>query len=227
MANQHTVKKTAAVDPAFAHALPGPTNEELEAKRLELEALRKEQGYPRVEVVADASDKRRFAEAHGIKVEGGGLPGKEIPSDLDKQFEGWEDLEFDPLGDLDPLLGLKKKYEKPGMSLKLMSPSLNSGMGSRGYRVVKDAQDNPVTCGKMVLGEIPKKFADMRKAKGIADANERIRGINDGRRAEMEKLRVQAGEMGLQVVEPGEVARNNTTGMDQAAGITVERVEAR
>ena len=225
MANQYT-KKAAAVDEAFAHALPGPTNEELEAKRLELEELRARSGYPKVEVVSDAADKRRAAQSQGITVEGA-RPTKEIPSNIDKQFEGWGDLEFDPLGDLDPLAGLKRKYERPGMSLKLMSPGITAHAGSKGYRVVKDADGNPVTCGKMILGEMPSKFAEMRRKAGIANANERIRGINDGRKADIEKLRMQAGEMGVQIVEPGEISHNNTTGRDQAAGITVERVEAR
>lgn len=178
-------------------------------------------------VLRDSADKAVHARVAGVAVEGRGERKKDVPEDLDRQLAGFEDLEHDPLGDLDPAAGLKAKYGAAGMSLKLLSPNVNGTLGARGYRIVKDGNGAPVTCGKMLLGEIPTKYADIRRKAAIERANEQIRNVNESRRDNIEKMRAEAGALGCELIEAGESVRDLHTGQDRAAGITVERVEAR
>ena len=226
MANQHTKKlevaqQTAAVDPAFAHALPGPTNEEIRAKQAELEALRAQQGYPRVEFGRDEQEKKSDARRAGVKT---GVA-VELPEDHDKRFEAWADLEHDPLGLKDPLEALKQQYQRPDFSVKLLSSDVTGHLGQRGYLPIKDKNGDVVKFGKMTLGEMPTKYAERRKAAAIADAKDKIRSVNDGMRNELERLRAEAKGMGLELIERGEKAPD-AHGMDRAMGISVERIDA-
>ena len=242
MANQYTKKKqaeeaqampdvavqmpaqeaeSAAVDPAFAHALPGKTNAQIQAKMAELEALRVEMGLPKIEFGRDEKEKKAFARAQGVHIEG---LSKQHET-FDNALEDWSDLENDPLGLSDPLAAAKEKYGKPGIALKLLGAGISSHLGDRGYRPVVDERGQAVTIGKMRLGYMPEKYAQKRRDASIDDAKKRIRGVNDGMKEQIAKLTADARDLGLELVAPGDVNRNQH-GMDQQAGISVERIVA-
>lgn len=198
MANQHTKTRVTEPDPNHTHVLPGPSNEELIAKQEAAERERAEKGYPRVEFGTDAHDKKT---------------------------DGFGDLDFDPLGLSDPLLALKNAYEKPGMSLKLLSPEVMNRHGKRGYQVVRDESGDPVMCGKMVLGEIPKRAADARKRAVMEKTNDELRGIQDAQREAVDKLKSDAKGLGLEVLEPNERVQNVGDGNVYDMGFSVQRGE--
>lgn len=236
MANQHTKKKEQElapafgpldpnrppqVDPAFGHLLSGRSNEELYAKQAELNKLRAEQGLPRIEFGRSEEEKKTVARAHGEHVKG---LSKHHPT-LEVALENWGDLENDPLGQSDPLAALKEKFGGPGVALKLISPSVSEHLGSRGYKQVKDSNGDPVKCGKMMLGYMPEKFAQKRRDDARDRANARIRTVNDSMKEEFAKLQMQAKDMGLQLIKPGETGPDQFN-QDRAAGISVERIQA-
>jgi hypothetical protein len=210
MANQHTAKKQAAhvaailaagvaiptPDAAFSHVNVGPSNEELLAKQLELDALRAASGYPKVEM---------------------GLDQKE------KDLDAWGDLDHDPLGTRDPLEALKRQYQKPGFAVKLLSSTVNARLGTRDYRIVKDRAGDPVRFGTMVLGEIPERIALRRRNQVVKDSQEELSHITDESAQAVEALRAQAKGMGLELLRPGETV--NKHGVDHAMGVSVERGE--
>jgi hypothetical protein len=185
-------------DPAFAHVALGPSNEELNQRQAELEQKRAENGFPKVEFVADAQDKAR---------------------------DGFGDLDYDPLGLTDPLAQLKKDYGRPGFALKLMSDSVTDRLGKRGYQIVKDDEGDPVRCGKMILGEIPERIAAQRRKAPIERSNEELRSIKDQQRDDIERMKHDAKGMGLTVLEPGETVNNVGNGQDYKMGISVDRGE--
>lgn len=209
MANQYTKAKapTPEADQNFAHVILGPSNDELAAQQAQAEAKRKASGYPKVEVLRDTTVPRPEASAEKI-------------------MDGWEDIEFDPLGMLDPMASLKKAFQKPGMALKLMSESVNNRLGQRGYRVVKDENGDPVRMGKMVLGEIPERFAKARRQAAIEKSNSELGQINNAQRDAVEKLKQDAGSMGLSVIAAGDSITNQGDGQTYDMGLTVQRDEA-
>lgn len=184
-------------DPNFAHLLRH-SNADLDKMQADLDALRAARGYPKIESGRDAHD---------------------------KQFDAHEDLEFDPLGTMDPLTQLKHAYERPGFALKLMSNRVNQHLGRRGYQVVKDTQGDPVMCGTMILGEIPEKIAAQRRATPIRVSNDELKAINEQQAQQIDKLRDEAKGLGLTVLKPGEVVTNRGDGQDYAMGISVSRGE--
>jgi hypothetical protein len=182
------------MDPAFGDRLAGPTNEELIAKQAELDALRAAKGYPKVEV--------------GLSQE-------------EKDLDSWGDLDFDPLGLRDPLEAIKRQYQKPGFAIKLLSNSVNQRLGTRDYRIVKDANGDPVRFGTMVVGEIPQRIADKRKQAVVDLSNEELRAINDETQQNIEKLKSEAKGLGLELMRPGDIVRSQKG--DYEMGISVER----
>lgn len=189
--------RTAVADENFAHVLPGPSNEELNRQQAEAEAKRAASGMPKVEFVADAHDKR---------------------------IDGYGDLDYDPLGLTDPLAQLKKDHERPGMALKLLSPDVMNRIGSRGYQIVKDPDTgDPVRCGKQVLGEIPERHA-MARRKAVADMSlDQLASIKDNQREKMERLKSEAKDLGLTVLDTGDKVQNIGDGQTYGMGITVDR----
>jgi hypothetical protein len=185
-------------DPAFAHVAVGPSNEELNQRQAEIEQKRAENGYPKVEFLADAKD---------------------------KATDGFGDLDFDPLGLTDPLMALKNEYGRPGFSLKLLSEQCNDRLGRRGYQIVKDENGDPVKMGKMVLGEIPERFSNARKKAVIEKSNDELRSIKDAQRESVERMKSDAKGMGLTILEAGETVNNVGNGQDYQMGISVDRGE--
>lgn len=198
MANQHTKNKVTQPDANHAHVLVGPSNEELLAQHEEAERIRLAAGYPKVEVGTDAHD---------------------------KQTDGFSDLDYDPLGVSDPLLGLKRAYQRPGMALKLMSPDVTQRIGARGYETLHDKNGDPVRCGRMTLGEIPQRVADARKRAVMQQTNDQLRSIQDAQRDEIEKLKADAKGMGLEVLEAGDRVANVGDGNVYDMGFSVQRGE--
>jgi hypothetical protein len=196
--NQPASPKAATPDANFAHVAVGLSNEELIQKQAQLDQLRSELGYPKVELTADAEDKKN---------------------------EAWGDLDYDPLGLTDPLAQIKKDYQRPGMALKLLSDSVNDRLGRRGYQIVRDANGDPVRCGKMVVGEIPEAVAAKRRRAPIERSNDELRSIKDNQRLAVEKMKDEAKGMGLQVLEPGDVVTNVGNAQDYQMGMTVDRGE--
>lgn len=184
-------------DANFAHVNLGAPNEELIQKQAELDQLRREKGYPKVEM---------------------GLDQKE------KDLDAWGDLDYDPLGTRDPLASMKARYQKPGFALKLLSETVNKRLSTRDYRIVKDQNGDPVQFGTMLLGEIPQRIADRRKQAVVEASNEELQSVNDATRLEVERLRNDAKGMGLTLLEPGEVVRSKN-GPDRVMGINLERGE--
>jgi hypothetical protein len=200
-----TRKKVPQADPHFGHVLAGPSSEELIAKHEREEAARIAKGYPKVEFGADAKD---------------------------KEIDGFGDLDFDPLGTSDPLLGLKNQYGRDGFALKILSEKCCSHLGRRGYQIVKDVNGDPVRIGNMVLGEIPEKIAEQRRRAPINAAKEELGAITDQHREAVNKMKSDAKDMGLTIMERGETLKNNAGGSGSShgqtfdMGLTVERGEA-
>jgi hypothetical protein len=211
MPNQWTKKTEAAgvpvADENLAHVLPGPSNAELNAKHEAAEAKRKADGYPKVEVLRDTTARA-----------------PEVGEDFDRQLEAWEDPEFDPLGITDPMQALKSTYGRPGMALKLLSDSVCNHLGKRNYRIVKDENGDPVRMGKMVLGEIPEKFAAIRRKKPILEAAEQLGQIEATQMDIVAKLGSESG-MGLSAVRDGDTVNNHGDGRTYDMGLVVNRGE--
>jgi hypothetical protein len=194
-----TKTKIPIPDPVFPHVSVGPSNEELRARYEREEAERIAKGYPKVEFLADAED---------------------------KATDGFGDIDYDPLGLSDPLLALKRKYQRPGFALKLLSDGCCSHLGRRGYQTVVDERGDPVTSGKMVLGEIPEALAARRRAAPIREAKEQLGSITDAQREAVEKMKSDAKGMGLTFVGAGETVKNVGDGQTYDMGLTVDRGEA-
>ena len=142
----------------------------------------------------------------------------------DKDLDAWGDLDYDPLGVTDPLEAMKKRHQKPGFALKLLSNTVNQRLTTRDYRIVKEKNGDPVQFGSMVLGEIPERIAARRRKAVIDNSNDELRSINDQSRLEVEKLKHDAKGMGLTLLEPGEIVRGQT-GPDRVMGVNIERGE--
>lgn len=181
-------------DAIHAHVLPGPSNEEIAAR--EAEKAKQDPFYGRVEIGADARD---------------------------KQIDGWGDTDYDPLGLTDPLAQLKRDHQKPGMALKLLSPDVMNRMGSRGYQIVRDANGDAVSCGKMVLGEIPERIAQQRRRAVAQLTREELSSITDSQREKVDRLKTEARDMGLTVLESGDRVKNVGDGQIYDMGVTVDR----
>lgn len=231
MAANREKKRVPVADPNFAHLLPGPSNEELAAKQEAADAEYAARGYQPVTVRArnpqaeerDADFKRK-AEANPD------LAAPFSQETYDRRSDGFEDLEFDPLGLSDPLYALKRQYEREGFALKLLSDKCCGHLGRRNYDIVKDANGEPVRCGNMVLGEIPQRLAEARRRAPIREAKAELGSIKDAQRAAVEQLKTDAKDMGLTVMEPGETLTSNAgrgpRGQSYDMGLTIERGEA-
>jgi hypothetical protein len=198
MPNQYTKSKVPQADPNFGHVLAGGSNEELIAKHEREEAARIAKGYPTVSFGADAQDKKT---------------------------DGFGDIDYDPLGLSDPLLGLKTQYERPGFALKLLSDKVCGHLGRRGYQIVKDENGDPVRCGNQILGEIPERIAKLRRAAPIQRAKEELSSITSQQREAIDRMKADAKDMGLQVLERGETVKNQGDGQTYDMGLMVERGE--
>lgn len=191
MPNQYTKTKTVPVaDANLAHVLAGPSNEELTAKHEAAEAARKASGFPKVEVLRDTT-------------------ARAPESSDEKAMEAWGDPDYDPLGMADPMQNLKRTYGKEGFALKLLSENVCSHLGRRDYRIVKDANGDPVRMGKLVLGEIPERIAAARRQRPIRDSAEALGQIEDSQKEAIAKLKQDAGEMGLELVKSGDTVDNS------------------
>src|SRR5579875_423626 len=178
MSHKKTTDRPVPVpDPHHAHVLPGPSNEELIQRQAEAEQRHAASGYPKVQLVSDAHD---------------------------KQMDAYADLDFDPLGLSDPLAQIKNEYGREGFALKALSDNVNNKLGRRGYQIVKDENGDPVRFGNMVIGEIPERIAQQRRKAPIVRSNDELSSIQNAHRESLEKLKTDARNMGLTVLEPGE-----------------------
>lgn len=84
-------------------------------------------------------------------------------TEWDGELEGYGDA-ANPAA-ADPLKIAMDKHVTPGFAGKFMSKEAMRKFGTRGYRVVNDANGAPVERGNMILGEIPKELRDKRKAR--------------------------------------------------------------
>lgn len=208
MPNQYT-KKTAVADANLAHVLPGPSNEELDRMQEALDAARKAAGYPKVEVTRDNTARR-----------------PETGEGLDKVMEAWEDPNFDPLGLTDPMQALKKRFQRPGMALKLLSDSVCNHLGTRSYRRIIDPDTGDVVrMGKLTLGEIPEHFAAARRKQPILEAAEQIGQIEAMQTELVAKASREVGGSGLSAVRAGDTVENHGDGQTYDMGIMVQRDE--
>jgi hypothetical protein len=132
------------------------------------------------------------------------------------------------VGDLnkrnDPLQQLIRKYKKPHMALKLRSAKLMDHLGDCGYEIIKKQNGDLVKFGTMLLGEIPEEMAQEMRQTPIDEANEQIRNVNNSQREAIERLRAEAGSMGLSLIEPGQTVTDHVTGRDVKMGVSVERI---
>jgi hypothetical protein len=196
--NQWTKKRE--MDAMAAHVAVGPSHEEVEASDAEIRAKREAEGYPRVEFVRDATD-------------------KEI-------FEKRNDLEFDPWSELSPLEAAVESVKEPGMSYKLLSNRACGLLGgTRGYEPVKDANGELVKVGDMFLGKIPERIAQKRQQRYQDESSALVKSMQESYADKVERLKHDAKELGLTVLESGDSVSDKRTGRTYETGIVVERGE--
>ncbi len=143
--------------------------------------------YGRVEMGRDAEDKRLFDE----------------PADDD----------FDPADA--PLVAIKRQYETPDTSLKLMSDRVTNYFGGTGgYEEVKDRNGKPVKVGSMTVGRIRRSKAVRRTRRAQEEALSQVRDIQENFGDRVAKLKEEAAGLGanVSVTAPGEKLANEGGG---------------
>ncbi len=122
-----------------------------------------------------------------------------------------EDLELAP----DILAATVERFREPGFEYGFLGEAATRILGDRRYEVVKDDRGNPVTVGRLTLGRIPARVKQARQEKREQESQQRIADVKDEYRQSVEKLKRDAKDMGLRVVEEGEIAgefHNTETG---------------
>lgn len=141
-------------------------------------------------------------------------PLKHTATDPDKQIEergdfrerviedgAAEDLMLAP----DPMEETVSRHREPGMGYGFMSPKASAVLGQRGYVVVHDEKGDPVKLGNLVLGKIPERVQQARQAKAEAESVERVKSIADEYTDGVNRIKREAKDLGLRVLEPGEM----------------------
>jgi len=163
--------------------VPGPTNEELDARQAAAEAERIAKGYPKVEVTREPLDKK-----------------------IQERSDFLDQEHADPMLAPNPMEEVVGPYKDPNFAYKFLSPGCTRVLGTRGYEVVKDEHGDPVTLGNLKLGRIPKRIADARKRKAEADSQERVKSMAEEYAQSVNRLKREGQDLGLRVLEPGEVS---------------------
>jgi hypothetical protein len=198
MANQYTKRREMAAQADYVAV--GAPNEEVEARSEETRAKREAEGYPRVEFVRDATDKQIFDKRNA--------------------------LDFDPWAELSPLEAAVESVKEPGMSYKLLSNRACSILGgTRGYEPVKDENGDLVKVGDMFLGKIPERIAQKRQQRYQEESAAIVRSMQENYADKVERLKHDAKELGLTVLESGDSVSDRRTGRTYETGIVVERGE--
>jgi hypothetical protein len=141
-------------------------------------------------------------------------PLRHIATELDNQIrerEGFrnrvieegaaEDLLLAP----NPMEETVMRHREPGFAYGFLSDHASRVLGTRGYEVVKDGNGEPVRLGTLVLGKIPEKVQQARQRKAEAESVERVQSIADEYGEKVRSMKNAARDMGLRVLEPGEI----------------------
>jgi hypothetical protein len=144
------------------------------------------------------------------------------------------EIELD--GELDPLLTnpmreAVAKYGSPGMSNKFLSERCMAVLGKRGYEIVKDERGDPVKIGTLIMGEIPRDWAERRLRHFAEESSSLIAEQEDAYyEAAAREIRSEGGKAaGVTALAPGDmlVANPGTndlyTGEARETGIKLTR----
>lgn len=163
--------------------LAGPPEEEVLRHDEHIRSERAARGLPRVEFGRDAEEKRIFDRTEGM---GGNV---------------------DPLLNPNPIKELLDPIAKanPGFSLKLLGNTACKYHGLRGYEPVLDERGNKIELGGMFVGRIPTPVAEARKRHYEQASAADVASVQEDYTEEINKVRRDAQNLGLKVLEPGDM----------------------
>ncbi len=176
------------------HIAVGPTNEELDERQAK---AAKEGKLPRVQVLRDGTGPKKLTARD---------PDKQIQEREDFRSKvidegAYEDVMLAP----DPMHEVAAPYLEPGMAYGFLSSACVKSRGMRGYQVVKDAQGNPVTMGTLTLGKIPQRIKDAREKHQREESESQVKSLAVEYEQKVSQVKRTARDLGLAVVDPGEV----------------------
>lgn len=93
----------------------------------------------------------------------------------------------------DPMADAVKRYGRPGMAHKFLSPRHIDKKGFRHFEIVKDGDGREVKVGNMLLGEMPEEMRDARNRHYREVGNAEVRQAEDAYRADQERTLRDAG----------------------------------
>lgn len=144
---------------------------------------------------------------------------KHTATDVDKQVQEREDqrnrmIEDGDVEDLllaaNPMEECVARHARPGMAYGFLSDAATRVLGTRNYQVVKDERGDPVKLGTLTLGEIPERLQQARRKKQEQESQGRVADLANEYTESVNKLKRDAKDMGLRVLEPGEIAGEYT-----------------
>lgn len=184
-------------DPNFGHVLTR-TNEEIAAA--DASAREKNAGFPKVQFLADETDKRV------------------------SNFDPWS--EVDPM--TAALIAIPGG-PKADRAYKLCSNNSAQLLGGHaGYVPERDEDGNTISIGNMFVGSIPKEVAERRRALNAARAKEQIDDQEEKYRGDVEEITRQASDLGMKLTPIGAGDYSQRSGdslAESQLGIEVTRGE--
>jgi hypothetical protein len=143
-----------------------------------------------------------------------GEPRRHTATDVDKKIQERADQRSQMIedGDLedfmlaaDPMEEVVSRYAEPGFAYGFLSDPATRVLGRRNYEVVKDERGDPVKLGTLTLGRIPERLKDARRRKQEAESSERVAELANEYAQSVNRLKRDAKDMGLRVLEAGEM----------------------
>lgn len=145
----------------------------------------------------------------------GGVARDPFEKKVKAQDDFLEDGQNDPLLAPNPMQEIVNRYKEPGFAYKFLSERVNRQMGTRGYQIVTDSEGNPVKMADLTLAKIPERIANARQKKDAQESQESINSAQDTYTESVARLQRDARDLGLRVLEPGEMSgdfHNTETG---------------
>lgn len=133
------------------------------------------------------------------------IPCREVEYEVDR------DLDYEVVGSR-VLNEAVERYGRPGMAYKFLSERCISVLGMRGYEIVKNEKGEPVKCGSLLMGEIPLRVAEKRRAHQAKLAQEAIQAEVEKYQDEAERLARQSRHAGVGPLLRDELMRSNAAG---------------
>ena len=117
-----------------------------------------------------------------------------------------EDGQNDPMMAPDPMRAVIDEHREPGFNYRFSSDKANGLLGKRGYEIVKDSNGNPVKMADLTLGKIPTRIAQARQRSAEKQSRDIVKSQADQYAESVARLKSNANDLGLRVLEPGEMA---------------------